>query len=121
MVPQPLAALDQAEIADDAVIAATHASEPCPPEMIAYARQHPRSMHSPPIPSNLDVTESSTPIGRSRIERGDGGDYALYRDQLATRRGLSEARFQSLLRNASIVAPPTLSIAYGHRPMLPAQ
>jgi hypothetical protein len=23
------------------------------------------------IPSNLDVTESSTPIGRSRIERGD--------------------------------------------------
>jgi hypothetical protein len=71
--------------------------------MIAHARVHPRSMHSPPIPSNLDVTESSTPIGRSRIERGDGGDYALYRDQLATRRGcaLPVIITKSLYRSAA--------------------
>src|ERR1700748_2672202 len=65
MVPQALAALDQAEIADDAVIAATHASEPCPPEMIAHARQHPRSMHCLLIPSNLDAGR----IGTSSLRR----------------------------------------------------
>ena len=55
MVSQALAALDEAEIADDAVIAATHASESCSPELIAHTRQHPRSMHSLLIPSNLDA------------------------------------------------------------------
>jgi hypothetical protein len=54
VVPQALAALDEAEIADDAVIAATHASESCSPELIAHTREHPRSMHCLLIPSNLD-------------------------------------------------------------------
>jgi hypothetical protein len=62
MMAQALAALDEAEIADEAVIAATHAGEPRSPELIAHARKHSHSMHSRLIPSNLDVAESSRPI-----------------------------------------------------------
>ena len=54
MVPQALAALDEAEITDHAVIAAAHAGDPRSLELIAHARKHFPSMHCPLIPSNLD-------------------------------------------------------------------
>ena len=63
MVPQTLAALDQAEISDEAMLAAAHASETRPPELIAHARQHPTSMHCLLIPSNLDGGSNREPVG----------------------------------------------------------
>ena len=59
MVPHALAALDQPEIADDAIRPAAHAGKLCILKMIAHARQHPRSMHRPAIPSILTEAEST--------------------------------------------------------------
>ena len=62
MVPQTLAALDQAEISDEAMLAAAHASETRPLELIAHTRQHPTSMHCLLIPSNLDGGSNREPF-----------------------------------------------------------
>src|SRR6185369_9340316 len=62
MVPHPLAALDQAEITDDAVRPAAHAGELRSLKMIAHTRQHAPSMHSASIPSILTVAESTSSI-----------------------------------------------------------
>lgn len=50
MVPQPLAALHEAEVPDQAVAAAAHAGEPA-----IFPSQHRLSMHCPAIPSILDT------------------------------------------------------------------
>jgi hypothetical protein len=61
VVPHPLAALDQPEIADNAVRPAAHAGELRTLKMIAHTRQHARSMHPASIPSILTATESTSP------------------------------------------------------------
>src|SRR5207248_3689668 len=61
VVPHPLAALDQPEIADDAVRPAAHAGELRTLKMIAHTRQHACSMHRASIPSILTAAESTTP------------------------------------------------------------
>src|SRR6202042_1792373 len=80
MVPQAFAALDEAEITDHAVIAATHASESCSPKLIAHTRQHPHSMHYLVIPSNLDVHESSASLRRSQEILLDQRDAVVAQD-----------------------------------------
>ncbi|WP_370870856.1 hypothetical protein [Bradyrhizobium sp.] len=50
MVPQPLAALDEAEVPYQAVAAAAHAGEPA-----ILPSQHRASMHCAAIPSILDT------------------------------------------------------------------
>src|SRR3954447_20761575 len=54
MVPQALPALDEPQVPNDAVVAATHPGELRSPEKIAHARIHLRRMHCRPIQSNLD-------------------------------------------------------------------
>ena len=61
MVPHPLAALDQAEITDDAIRPAAHAGELRTLKMIAHTRQHARSMHRTSIPSILTAAELTPP------------------------------------------------------------
>jgi hypothetical protein len=61
MVPHPLAALDQPEVADDAIRPAAHAGELRTLKMIAHTRQHARSMHRASIPSILTTAESTSP------------------------------------------------------------
>jgi hypothetical protein len=60
VVPHPLAALDQPEIADDAVRPAAHAGELRTLKMIAHTRQHACSMHRTSIPSTLTAAESTS-------------------------------------------------------------
>ena len=50
MVSQALSAFDQSQITDDAVFTAAHADE----LQTFKIRNHPRTMHSRLIPSNLD-------------------------------------------------------------------
>jgi hypothetical protein len=59
MMPHPLAALDQPEVADDAIRPAAHAGELRTLKMIAHTRQHGCNMHHASIPSILTVTEST--------------------------------------------------------------
>jgi hypothetical protein len=59
MVPHPLAALDQPEVADDAIRPAAHAGELRTLKMIAHTQQHARSMHPASIPSILTTAEST--------------------------------------------------------------
>jgi hypothetical protein len=59
MVPHPLAALDQPEVADDAIRPAAHAGELRTLKMIAHTRQHGCSMHRASIPSILTAAEST--------------------------------------------------------------
>jgi len=61
MVPHPLAALDQPEVADDAIRPAAHAGELRTLKMIAHTRQHARSMHRTSIQSILTTAESTSP------------------------------------------------------------
>src|SRR6267142_2464626 len=61
MVPHPLAALDQPEVADDAIRPAAHAGELRTLKMTAHTRQHARSMHRTSIPSILTTAESTSP------------------------------------------------------------
>ncbi|MFG3592933.1 hypothetical protein [Bradyrhizobium sp. RDI18] len=66
MVPHPLAALDQPEIANDAVRPAAHAGELRISKMIAHTRQHACSMHRRSISSILTAVESTSPGYESR-------------------------------------------------------
>lgn len=70
MVPHPLAALDQPEIADNAIRPAAHAGELRFSKMIAHTRQHACSMHRAPIPSILTASESTAPKCESRQSVG---------------------------------------------------
>jgi hypothetical protein len=54
MVFETLAALDRTQVADDAEMAVTHASQ-----MAVLEVPHAVSMHWPPIPSILDLAESN--------------------------------------------------------------
>ena len=56
MVLEPFPAFDQAEIPNYSVMAAAHSSELGALEIVAHAREHPRSMHCRPIPSTTRVT-----------------------------------------------------------------
>jgi hypothetical protein len=60
MVPHPLAALDQPEIADNAVRPAAHAGELRSLKLMAHTRQHPCRMHRAPISSILTAAESTS-------------------------------------------------------------
>src|SRR5439155_1629869 len=61
VVPHPLAALDQPEIADDAVRPAAHAGELRTLKMTAHTRHHACCMHRASILSILTATESTAP------------------------------------------------------------
>jgi hypothetical protein len=59
MMPHSLAALDQPEVADDAIRPAAHAGELRTLKMFAHTRQHECNMHHASIPSILTPTEST--------------------------------------------------------------
>src|SRR6267142_2434235 len=61
VMPHALAALDEPEIADDAIRPAAHAGELRTLEMTAHTRQHTCSMHRTSIPSILTAAESTSP------------------------------------------------------------